>query len=392
MPSAMADPLRVGFVGAGAISSRLMPHFQLPDTAARAVITAVVDPVLERAQAAVGRFGVKGARAFTSLSDMIDADAADAVSIGTPIGLHHGQVLEAITANKHVHVNKTMTVTTSEADQVIAAAREHDVKLVASPGEMLRPHNQETKRLIKSGAIGQLSWAACGAAFGNYHETEPERHGEAPGGRVDPSWYFRSPGGGPLYDVTVYSLHGLTGVLGPVKRVTALSGTLLPIREVNGKQVRTEAHDNTLMLLDFGDSSFAMAFGTAAGSLSPGVQFDFSARYYGTEGEIWGLTLNGQPYDYPGRVVAATAPDGGVNSNFGGNEWILPHITEPHRALQELHVYEDIMQMVDWAVDGIPSPATPEHARHVIEIIEAAYEAASTGHTQTLRTTFGPPE
>ncbi|GAB4185439.1 MAG: hypothetical protein Fur005_47890 [Roseiflexaceae bacterium] len=40
---------------------------------------------------------------------------------------------------------------------------------------------------------------------------------------VDPSWYFRKPGGGPLYDMTVYSLHGLTGVLGPAKRVTAMS-------------------------------------------------------------------------------------------------------------------------------------------------------------------------
>ena len=384
----MTAPLRLGFVGAGAISTRLMPHFQVPDTASRAVVTAVVDPVLDRAQAAADRWGVPGARAFSSVTAMLDADAVDAASIGSPIGLHHGQVLEAVTAGKHVHVNKTMTVTTAEADEVIDAARAHDVRLVASPGEMLRPHNIATKSMIESGAIGRLSWAACGAAFGSYHEAEPERQGGDPTSQVDPSWYFRVPGGGPLYDVTVYSLHGLTGVLGPVRRVTALSGTLLPVREINGKPMRSEAHDNTLMLLDFGANTFAMAFGTAAGSLTAGVQFDFSARYYGTEGQIWGLTLNGEPYDYPGRNLAATAPDGGLQSNFGGNEWILPHISEAHRSLQELHVFEDVMQMVDWALDGTSSPATAEHARHVIEIIEAAYTAAGTGQTQTLRTTF----
>jgi len=33
---------------------------------------------------------------------------------------------------------------------------------------------------------------------------------------------------------------------------------------------------------------------------------------------------------------------------------------------------------------------TAEHARHVIEIIEAGYRAAETGTTQELTTTFQP--
>jgi predicted dehydrogenase len=36
--------------------------------------------------------------------------------------------------------------------------------------------------------------------------------------------------------------------------------------------------------------------------------------------------------------------------------------------------------------DGVPTPVTAEHARHVVEIIEAAYRAAETGTTQTLTT------
>jgi hypothetical protein len=49
-------------------------------------------------------------------------------------------------------------------------------------------------------------------------------------------------------------------------------------------------------------------------------------------------------------------------------------------------VFEDVMQLVDLVRDGTPTPATPEHARHVIEIIEMAYLAAATGETQTLST------
>jgi len=59
-----------------------------------------------------------------------------------------------------------------------------------------------------------------------------------------------------------------------------------------------------------------------------------------------------------------------------------------HRALGEQHVYEDVMQLVDWVREGKPSIVTAEHARHVVDIIESAYRASETGQTQDLRTTF----
>jgi predicted dehydrogenase len=59
-----------------------------------------------------------------------------------------------------------------------------------------------------------------------------------------------------------------------------------------------------------------------------------------------------------------------------------------HRELQEMHVYEDVMQLVDWVREGKASPVTAEHARHVIDIIESAFRAAETGQVQELRTTF----
>ena len=56
----------------------------------------------------------------------------------------------------------------------------------------------------------------------------------------------------------------------------------------------------------------------------------------------------------------------------------------------ESHVFEDMMQLVDWVRDGTPSIASAEHARHVIDIIEAGYRAVETGQTQELRTRFEP--
>lgn len=66
----------------------------------------------------------------------------------------------------------------------------------------------------------------------------------------------------------------------------------------------------------------------------------------------------------------------------------MPHVVGKHTEMPESHVFEDMMQLVDWVRDGTPSIVTAEHARHVIDIIESAYRAAQTGETQELRTTI----
>jgi predicted dehydrogenase len=373
----VAEPLGLGVVGAGTLSRRVLRHLALPDVRDAVTVVNVCDPAPGRAEATASEFGV--ARASLALDELLEDGAVEAVTIASPIGLHNEQGLAAIRTGRHVHFNKTMAVTCDQATELIDEAAARDVRLVASPGEMLRPHNQRVKELLAEGAIGDVCWAACGAALGTYHEDEPERAAGDPAGGIDPSWYFRLPGGGPLYDMTVYALHALTGILGDVQRVTAMSGVRVRERHFGGRTISTEAHDNTLMLLDFGDNVFALAYGTAAGILTEGTDWDPGGRYYGTSGEIVGKRLNGEPFDYRGRALAEQDPT--------GDQWLLPHVGADHRPLSEQHVFEDVMQLVDLVRHGTPTPVTPEHARHVIDIIEAGYRAAREGVAQRLRTT-----
>jgi predicted dehydrogenase len=55
----------------------------------------------------------------------------------------------------------------------------------------------------------------------------------------------------------------------------------------------------------------------------------------------------------------------------------IPHVTGAHEKMREKHVFADIMQLVGWVRDGRPSIMTAEHARHVVEILDAAYIPAS---------------
>jgi predicted dehydrogenase len=373
-------PVRIGVVGIGALALRgIVPHLTQEDVRDRVIVHALCDPVVERARATADRYGIE--HTYASIEELLADDAVDAVTIASPIGLHYEHCRQALAARKHVHVNKTMCTTVAEADELIELARAQGLQLVASPGEVLRPQLRRTRELIEEGAIGELAWAICGGSFEIYHEEdEPERL-DAPGGAViNPAWYFRKPGGGPLYDITAYALHALTSVLGPARRVTALSGVRIAERSFHGETIRTEADDNTVLLLDFGGSRFAVVHGTAAGQVSE--QFG-AGVYYGTRGAIDGVLLNGEPFDYPGKELT----DGSPVTDWDAQMRVLPHVAGPHREILESHVFEDIMQLVG-AVNGTPTAVTPEQARHVIDIFESGYRAAETGEAQTLRTTF----
>jgi predicted dehydrogenase len=228
------------------------------------------------------------------------------------------------------------------------------------------PFNRRIRKRIAEGAIGKPLWAIAGAAPGLYHVNEEFRTGEDVLTSVDPTWYFKKPGGGPQYDVTVYCLHNLTGILGPAKRVTAMSGISVPQRTWLDRTIDCDIDDSTFLLLDFGEALFAVVYGTYAGAITRG----FHPNIYGTDGAVIGTKLKDEEM-----------------RREGDHE---PHVTGPHDGMPESHVFEDMMQLVDAVRDGTPSIASAEHARHVIDIIESGYRAAETGRTQELTTTFEP--
>jgi predicted dehydrogenase len=295
--------------------------------------------------------------------------------------------MRALEAGKHVYVQKTMATTLLEAQEMIATARERGLTLVAAPGQMLAPAMQTMKTLVQEGALGKVYWA-FGSTGGWGHEYEPTRQGDDVLHSVDPTWYYK-PGGGPQVDVTVYMLHSLTGILGPARRVTAMSGIGMAERRWRDKAIPVEVDDNTLLLLDFGDATFAVAGGHSCmtGRL---LQWG-SMGIYGSDGAI--ETLEIEPLSgHPARLHVETRqprPDlAGTDDGVYVPPGWLPYVNEAHAAIPEPHVYADIMHCVDCILEGKRPIASGEHAAHVIEIIEKGYLAARTGQTQVLLSTF----
>jgi len=187
--------------------------------------------------------------------------------------------------------------------------------------------------------------------------------------------------------MAVYSLHTLTGIFGPVRRVTAVSGIGLPVRTWKDKEIAVEMDDNTLMLLDFGDATFALAGGQNS-RIAPTIGWG-RLTISGTRGTVdFGGGLGGLevvsdavlPEAFGTRGPRVFIPSAGLPG--------LKHVTGAHASIQEPHVYNDIMHMVECLETGSDPVPTAAHARHVVEIIERAYLAASTGQTQDISSFF----
>jgi predicted dehydrogenase len=352
----------LGVVGTGAIALRSALGHMLPDVTDKVRITAVFDPVKERAQAAADKYGVPAA--YGSYDELLADTNVDAVTLCSPIGYHYEQCIKALNAGKHIHSNKTITTAVKELDEIKKLSEEKGRRVVASPGMMLMPWNQRMRRLILDGTVGDVTAAVTGGGGGgDYHLGEPYRHGDDILNNANPSWYFKKPGGGPLYDVTVYFINILTGLLGPAKRVSAFSGRAIESHEFRGETIKNEIDDTTFISIDFGGTLYALCYANTGGDL-PGRHGMFTPFILGTKGTLCGAFYNGKPLTYEGDHE--------------------PHVTGEHGGLPENHVFEDIMQMVDWVRDGTPSIANLGHARAVIGIIEAAYESAATGKTVEL--------
>ena len=381
-----APPLRLGVVGVGALdAARAAAAPTQGDVREAVVVEALCDPVLERAQAAARDYGVP--KAYASLDELLADDEIDAVTIASPIGLHaeHGRL--ALEAGKHVHFNKTMSTTVAEADALIAlaAAQGPAHRRLARRGAAPAAHahaRADRRGRDRQAQLGDLRRARSAATTSRRSPS-----GMARLGRCDrPVLVLQEAGRrAALRHDGVRAARADERARPGQAGDGAVGHACCPSASSAAAASTPRWTTTPSLLLDFGDGVFAVAHGTAGGTRRS--RTFAAACYFGTDGEIRGVLLNGEPFDFPGRELTLGAPP----SDWDAQMRVLPHVVGPHREIPEPHVFEDVMQLVDWVRDGTPSPVTAEHARHVIDIIESTYRSAETGSTERLSTTFEWP-
>src|SRR5664279_3910763 len=110
------EKLRFAVIGAGVIGD---VHSHALTDLDSVELVAIADLVASRAEAMAGKYGVP---TFTSDVDaLLHREDIDAVTVCTPSGLHADVAVAALTAGKHVVVEKPIDISLAAADRIIAA-------------------------------------------------------------------------------------------------------------------------------------------------------------------------------------------------------------------------------------------------------------------------------
>lgn len=132
--------LKVGVLGAGHLGKI---HLRLLNQSQKYELVGFYDPNSANADKVAKEHGY---RKFDSIEELINA--VDVVDIVTPTLSHHDCAKEAITAGKHVFVEKPISNTVEEAEEIIVLAKQHNVKGQVGHVERFNPAFMATREKI----------------------------------------------------------------------------------------------------------------------------------------------------------------------------------------------------------------------------------------------------
>src|SRR5713226_9641786 len=149
--SQMAD-LQFGVLGWGYWGPKIARNL---DSLPHAVITMVADSdALRLASLAVNQYQ-SWIRKTTQVEDVFRSDV-DGIVIATPVGTHYRLAKEALLHGKHVLVEKPLTTSVAEAEELVALAKERERVLMVGHTFEYNPAVNELRKLVQSGDLGKI--------------------------------------------------------------------------------------------------------------------------------------------------------------------------------------------------------------------------------------------
>ena len=309
VPIDASRPIRWGIASTGGIAASFTRGLALlPD--------AEVIAVGSRTQESADRFAFEHEiphrhGSYESLAT--DADV-DVVYIGTPHSRHCDDTLLYLGAGKHVLCEKPFAINHAQATRMAAAARQHQRFLMEAIWSRFLPAYGEIRRLVASGAIGDLKFVEASFGF------------NAP---FDPAHRLFAPelGGGALLDVGLYPVQLAHMLLGAPDDVTATA-------EIG----ETGVDEQIAVVMSYADGPMAVAMAAIRAALPS------TARIGGKSGVIVVPAMMHHPpylevHDTHAKVDRIETPNEGTGLHYQAEE--------VHRCLRAGLLESAVMPLAD---------------------------------------------
>ncbi len=309
-------------------------------------------------------------RRYASDVELLADKDVEAVILATPSGLHAEQAIRALSAGKHVVIEKPMDVSLAACDRLIEAQKKYQRQVAVISQHRFDSASQLANGLMREGKLGRLVFVEMSVKW--YRTQHYYDSGDWRG-----TW--KLDGGGALMNQGVHTVDLMQWLAGPVKSVFAHTRT--------AGHERIEVEDLAVATLEFANGAVGTLMATTAFYKGQPARLDL----VGTEGSlvIEGDRLklvqlkSGEEF---GREAAATHA---MNVATGGTASVKDEAVARDAAAEVGAVWGDAHreQLRDF-VRAVQSHSRPlidaEEGRKPLEIILAVYESSRTGRKVVL--------
>lgn len=356
---AAVQPLRIGIIGAGGIAAKM--HLPQLEKIPGVTLTLLAGRKIERLKVLAKRHG---GTPCTDYRKVIEDPKTDAICVATPHPQHVEWGLAALKAGKHVFMQKPLAPTIDEANRFVEAVEKSD-KITYCLPQLTSPAILAMRDLISEGKLGKISGAHCRTSHGGpevYNAGVRELLGEPPLKPGEKLWFFEAGEAavGALFDMGVYSIARLVGVLGTAKKVMGMADIL---------DKPSQVEDTASLLIQFANGAIA----TAETGWCDGAR-TFRMSVHGTLGRA----------ESPGFADARLS----LYQQASKTDEDLP----PTRTEVDISKYPSPNPHEHWIemirTNTPPKLETARAARHITEILLAGLESGKTGRAVELKTTI----
>lgn len=198
--------MRIAVAGAGRIG-RLRARSVVAEPATTLVAVQDIDQTAARKAA-----GSSGARVEGDFRRLADDPGIDAIIISTPVGLHEEMVLAALSAGKHVLVEKPLSNSVASCRSIHAAARSSGLTVAVGFNHRYYRAMKYLKEVVDAGTLGTLDNLRVRAGHCEVHTFPAE-------------WMYKGElsGGGAMMDIGLHATDLARFLLGEIREVYGLA-------------------------------------------------------------------------------------------------------------------------------------------------------------------------
>ncbi|NLS04969.1 Gfo/Idh/MocA family oxidoreductase [Rhizobium sp. P32RR-XVIII] len=364
----MTKELGVGIIGCGNISTT---YFSLAPLFKGLKILACADINVQAAELRAEEYGVKA----QTIEGLLANDEIEVVVNLTIPDAHYPVSKAALEAGKHVYSEKPLVLTLQQGEDLRRIAKEKKLSVGCAPDTFLGGAHQLARKYIDEGGIGRITSGTCNVMSPGMEMWHP-----------NPDFFFL-PGGGPILDLGPYYIANLINLIGPVRRVGAMTSMASETRTItsqprNGEIIPVKTPTTIQALLEFVSGATI----TLTASWDVWSHRHANMELYGTEGSLYVPDPN-----FFGGVVEASGRDKEIKPLEAWEHPFGIFNQESPSGPRANYRTAGLADMAMALIDGRDARCSLDRTLHGVDVMTSILKSGEEGRFVELTTTCTQP-